>query len=118
MSSSFSPSSSSPGSSRLQQQQQFGGVSQRLRSSSLRKPPEPLRRAVADCLASSSSSSLHGNPSTVASEAAKTLRDYLAASSTTDLAYSVIVEHALAERERSPAVVAKCVILLKRHLMR
>ncbi|KAL5716641.1 hypothetical protein ACHQM5_009777 [Ranunculus cassubicifolius] len=114
MSRSFSHSSStSPGSGRLQQQ-----VSQRLRSSSFKKPPEPLRRAVADCL-STSSSSLHGvNPSTIANDAARTLRDYLAAYSTTDLAYNVIVEHALAERERSPAVVAKCVALLKRYLLR
>ncbi|KAF9592118.1 hypothetical protein IFM89_011956 [Coptis chinensis] len=113
MSRSFhSPTGGSPcGSSRLQQ---FGGgVSQRLRSSSLKKPPEPLRRAVADCLSSSStfsspssslssssSSFLPNNPSTVASEAAKTLRDYLGASSTTDLAYSVIIDHALAEKER------------------
>ncbi|OVA03519.1 hypothetical protein BVC80_1651g18 [Macleaya cordata] len=109
---SFSPSRS-PGSARLQ----FGAVSQRLRSSSFKKPPEPLRRAVADCL-SSSSSSHHGNPSTVASEAARTLRDYIAASSTTDLAYSVIIDHALAERERSPQVVARCVALLKRYLLR
>ncbi|XP_042512090.1 uncharacterized protein LOC122087145 isoform X2 [Macadamia integrifolia] len=44
--------------------------------------------------------------------------DYLAAPSTTDLAYSVILDHALAERERSPAVVARCVALLKRYLLR
>ncbi|XP_010253242.1 PREDICTED: uncharacterized protein LOC104594586 isoform X2 [Nelumbo nucifera] len=112
MSTNFSPSRS-PGSARLQ----FGGASQRLRSLSLKKPPEPLRRAVADCL-SSSSSSHHGNLSTVASEASRTLRDYLAAPSTTDLAYSVILDHALAERDRSPAVVAKCVALLKRYLLR
>lgn len=68
MSTSFSPSRS-PGNARLQ----FGGVSQRLRSSSFKKPPEPLRRAVADCL-SSSSLSHQGNLSTVASEAARTLR--------------------------------------------
>ncbi|XP_026413912.1 uncharacterized protein LOC113309656 [Papaver somniferum] len=126
MEKSFSPSRSSPGSARLQ----FGGgggggVSQRLRSSSFKKPPEPLRRAVADCLSSSSSSfssssssSHHGNSSTVASEATRTLRDYIAATSTIDLAYSVIIEHALAERERSPAVVARCVALLKRYLLR
>ncbi|KAF6169427.1 hypothetical protein GIB67_021430 [Kingdonia uniflora] len=95
MSRSFSPSRIH-GSARLQ----FGGgVSQRLRSSSFKKPPEPLRRAVADCL-SSSSSSHHGNPTIVASEAARTLRDYLAASTTTDLAYCVVIEHTLAERER------------------
>ncbi|KAI3991511.1 hypothetical protein MKX01_003253, partial [Papaver californicum] len=124
MEKSFSPSRSSPGSARLQ----FGGgggVSQRLRSSSFKKPPEPLRRAVADCLSSSSSSSSlssssshHGNSCTVASEATRTLRDYIAATSTIDLAYNVIIEHALAERERSPAVVARCVALLKRYLLR
>lgn len=114
MSTSFSPSRS-PGSTRLQ----LGAVS-RLRSSSLKKPPEPLRRAVADCLSSSSSStsSLHGSPSPVVSEASRTLRDYLAAPTTTDLAYTVILEHTLAERERSPAVVARCVSLLKRYLLR
>uniref|UniRef100_A0A5B6ZBR9 SANT domain-containing protein n=1 Tax=Davidia involucrata TaxID=16924 RepID=A0A5B6ZBR9_DAVIN len=111
MSTSFS-SSRSPVSSRLQ----LGGAS-RLRSSSLKKPPEPLRRAVADCL-SSSSPSLHGSPSLAASEASRTLRDYLAGHTTTDLAYSVIIEHTLAERERSPAVVARCVALLKRYLLR
>lgn len=76
MPTSFSLSRSS-GSSRLQ----VGAVSsQRQRSLSARKPPEPLRRAVADCLSSASSSSslpassLHGNPSIAASEAARTLR--------------------------------------------
>ncbi|XP_043718502.1 uncharacterized protein LOC122666550 [Telopea speciosissima] len=115
MSTSYSPSRS-PGSARFQ----FGMTSLRLRSSSLKKPPEPLRKAVADCLSSSSSSStsIHVNLSPVACEAARTLRDYLAAPSTTDLAYSVILDHALAERERSPAVVARCVALLKRYLLR
>lgn len=47
-----------------------GGAS-RLRSSSLKKPPEPLRRAVADCL---SPSSHHGSPAAVASDASRTLR--------------------------------------------
>ncbi|XP_057979447.1 uncharacterized protein LOC131165551 isoform X2 [Malania oleifera] len=112
MSASFSPSRS-PASLRLQ----LGSGVSRLRSSSFKKPPEPLRRAVADCL-SSSSASHHGGPSTVVSEASRTLRDYLAATATTDLAYSVILEHTLAERERSPAVVARCVALLKRYLLR
>jgi hypothetical protein len=53
MSSSFSPSRSL-GSSRLQLG--VGGVS-RLRSSSLKKPPEPQGRAVADCLFSSAAAS-------------------------------------------------------------
>ncbi|GFY82195.1 hypothetical protein Acr_02g0004350 [Actinidia rufa] len=60
--------------------------------------------------------------------------DYLASHVTTDLAYSVILEHTLAEKERrynflflaadttficnSPAVVGRCVALLKRHLLR
>ncbi|KAG4144487.1 hypothetical protein ERO13_D05G040350v2 [Gossypium hirsutum] len=38
------------------------GVS-RLRSSSLKKPPEPLRRAVADCLSSSSLAAVVGGVS-------------------------------------------------------
>ncbi|KAK1396296.1 Vacuolar protein sorting/targeting protein like [Heracleum sosnowskyi] len=104
MSANYSPNRS-PGSSRLQ----LGNIS-RLRSSSVKKPPEPLRRAVADSL----SLSHPGNPS----EAFRILRDYLAAQITTDLAYSVIIEHTLAERERSPAVVTRCVALLKRYLLR
>ncbi|XP_061973667.1 uncharacterized protein LOC133695741 isoform X2 [Populus nigra] len=117
MSSTFSPSRNSPGSSRLQLQL---GVVSRLRSSSLKKPPEPLRRAVADCLSSSSvaSTSQHGISSVTLTDAPRTLRDYLAAPTTTDLAYGVILEHTIAERERSPAVVGRCVALLKRHLLR
>lgn len=115
MTTSFNSPSRSPASSRIQ----FGGggSASRLRSSSLKKPPEPLRRAVADCLSSSAPSN-HGSPSAIASEASRTLRDYLAANSTTDLAYGVLLEHTLAERERSPAVVARCVSLLKRYLLR
>ncbi|XP_070011915.1 uncharacterized protein [Nicotiana sylvestris] len=113
MSAIYSPSRS-PASSRLPL---GGGGASRLRSSSLKKPPEPLRRAVADCL-SSSSPAHHGTPSATASEASRTLREYLAAYPTTDLAYVVILDHTIAERERSPAVVAKCVALLKRYLLR
>nr|GEU89996.1 hypothetical protein [Tanacetum cinerariifolium] len=107
-------------SSRLQQ---LGGLSTRggggggggaIRSSSSKKPPEPLRRAIADCL----SSSLPSSSSTLIPEASRTLRDYLASHKTTDLAYGVIIDHTLAERERSPAVVARCVALLKRYLLR
>ncbi|KAI9083405.1 hypothetical protein K1719_034619 [Acacia pycnantha] len=117
MSSTFSPSRS-PGSARIQLIG-VGGVS-RLRSSSLKKVPEPLRRAVADCLSSSLATSNHGGSpfSTVVNEAARTLRDYLAAPATIDLAYNVILEHTVAERERSPAVVTRCVALLKRYLLR
>ncbi|XP_027365777.1 uncharacterized protein LOC113872432 isoform X1 [Abrus precatorius] len=101
----FSPSrSSGPGSSRIQ----LTAIS-RFRSSFLKKLPEPLRRAVADCLSS---------PLTSAIEPSRTLRDYLAAPATTDLAYSAILDHAIAERERSPAVVSRCVALLKRYLLR
>ncbi|XP_019253227.1 PREDICTED: uncharacterized protein LOC109232041 isoform X2 [Nicotiana attenuata] len=113
MSAIYSPSRS-PASSRLPL---GGGGASRLRSSSLKKPPEPLRRAVADCL-SSSSPAHHGTPSATASEASRTLREYLAAYPTTDLAYVIILDHTIAERERSPAVVAKCVALLKRYLLR
>ncbi|KAB2084972.1 hypothetical protein ES319_A05G370700v1 [Gossypium barbadense] len=122
MATTFSPGRS-PGGSRLQ----LGagsGVS-RLRSSSLKKPPEPLRRAVADCLSSSSPAAVAGGVSShhqggplVLTEASRTLRDYLAAPSTTDQAYIVILEHTIAERERSPAVVGRCVALLKRYLLR
>ncbi|KZV22590.1 hypothetical protein F511_02607 [Dorcoceras hygrometricum] len=85
-----------------------GGVS-RLRSSASKKPPEPLRRAVADCLSAAAPTNL---------EASRTLREYLSTHATIDLAYVVILEHTLAERERSPAVVARCVSLLKRNLLR
>ncbi|KAH9623434.1 hypothetical protein KSS87_002680 [Heliosperma pusillum] len=114
MSSSYNSPSRSPtrGSTTAAARLQLGAVS-RLRSSSLKKPPEPLRRAVADSLSSSASSStfssisalsshhLASSPSVHASEASRTLRDYLAAPSTTDLAYCVILEHTLAERDRS-----------------
>ncbi|KAK7343283.1 hypothetical protein VNO77_11913 [Canavalia gladiata] len=101
----FSPSRSpGPGSSRIQ----LAAIS-RLRSSFLKKLPEPLRRSVADCLSS---------PLTSAIEPSRTLRDYLAAPATIDLAYSAILEHTIAERERSPAVVSRCVALLKRYLLR
>ncbi|KAL0388150.1 UNVERIFIED_CONTAM: hypothetical protein Sradi_2696800 [Sesamum radiatum] len=100
----YSPSRS-PGISRLQL---AAPSASRLRSSSMKKPPEPLRRAVADCLSAAAPSHL---------EASRTLRDYLAAHATIDLAYGMILEHTLAERERSPAVVARCVALLKRYLL-
>ncbi|KAK6145335.1 hypothetical protein DH2020_022155 [Rehmannia glutinosa] len=87
MSTSYSPSRS-PGISRMQLS---GATASRLRSSSLKKPPEPLRRAVADCLSAAA-------PSLV--EASRTLRDYLAGHATIDLAYGMILEHTLAERER------------------
>ncbi|CAN1339022.1 hypothetical protein LINPERPRIM_LOCUS38300 [Linum perenne] len=101
-SSAFSPSRSSPVNSRLQREQHFVLIgSNRLRSSSLRKPPEPLRRAIADCLSSGAVTVLHhGSPSLALNEASRTLRDYLASPATTDLAYSVILEHTIAERER------------------
>ncbi|GLT31371.1 hypothetical protein SLA2020_061130 [Shorea laevis] len=109
----------SPGSSRLQV---VGSGLSRLRSSSVKKPPEPLRRAVADCLSSASasgpSSFHHGSSSTLLSEASRTLRDYLASPTTIDLAYNVTLEYTIAERERSPAVVGRCVALLKRYLLR
>ncbi|KAG4394785.1 hypothetical protein AAZX31_20G089100 [Glycine max] len=81
----------------------------RLRSSFLKKLPEPLRRAVADCLSS---------PLTSALEPSRTLRDYLADPATRDLAYNAILGHTIAERERSPAVVSRCVTLFKRYLLR
>ncbi|XP_024176932.1 uncharacterized protein LOC112182650 isoform X1 [Rosa chinensis] len=120
MSSVYSPGRS-PGSSRLQVAGGggVGGVA-RLRSSSMKKPPEPLRRAVADCLASSAASLHHASSSSsvLLSEASRILRDYLASPTTMDLSYNVILEHTIAERERSPAVVSRCVALLKRYLLR
>uniref|UniRef100_A0ACD5XGU8 Uncharacterized protein n=1 Tax=Avena sativa TaxID=4498 RepID=A0ACD5XGU8_AVESA len=85
-----------------------------------RKPPEPLRRAVADCL-SPPAPHTHGPAAAAASaatEASRTLRDYIANPSTIDMAYNVLIDHALAERDRSPAVVPRCVALLKRYLIR
>ncbi|CAM0885577.1 unnamed protein product [Alopecurus aequalis] len=89
-------------------------------ASSARKPPEPLRRAVADCLSPPAPHS-HGPAAAAASaatEASRTLRDYIANLSTIDMAYNVLIDHALAERDRSPAVVPRCVALLKRYLIR
>ncbi|KAI3705149.1 hypothetical protein L1987_75382 [Smallanthus sonchifolius] len=117
MSTSFNSGPRSPATSSRLQLGGVGGVSRAIRSSSSKKPPEPLRRAISDCL-SSSLLSVHGSSSSVVSEASRTLRDYLASHATTDLAYGVIIEHTLAERERSPAVVARCVALLKRYLLR
>ncbi|KAH1156634.1 hypothetical protein GLYMA_18G288500v4 [Glycine max] len=88
--------------------QQLIAVS-RLKSSTVKKLPEPLRRAVADCLSS---------PLSPSNEPSRTLQDYLKALATTDLAYNAILEHTIAERERSPAVVTRCVALLKRYLLR
>ncbi|KAI4351056.1 hypothetical protein L6164_005443 [Bauhinia variegata] len=140
--STFSPSRS-PGSARTQLI--GGGGSSRLRSSSLKKLPEPLRQAVADCLSSSSAASSQNGSSISAlvNEASRTLQDYLAAPATTDLAYDAILEHTIAERERrkwqtskgkaekkwvwvgqrdllidNPAVVTRCVAILKRYLLR
>ncbi|XP_047061339.1 uncharacterized protein LOC124668212 isoform X1 [Lolium rigidum] len=45
-------------------------------------------------------------------------QDYIANPSTIDMAYNVLIDHALAERDRSPAVVPRCVALLKRYLIR
>ncbi|XP_058007706.1 uncharacterized protein LOC110639396 isoform X1 [Hevea brasiliensis] len=119
MSTTFSQSRNSSGSSRLQLHQLSAvGSASRLRSSSLKKRPEPLHHAIADCLSSAAAAtSHHGNPCVAVTEASRTLCDYLASPATIDLAYSVILEHTTAERERSPAVVARCVALLKRYLL-
>ncbi|XP_078429132.1 uncharacterized protein LOC144701249 [Wolffia australiana] len=82
-----------------------------------KKPPEPLRRAVAECL-SSSATNVHGSASSFNSEATRTLRDYMSSPSTTDLAYYVLLEHAVSEKERSPAVISRCIVILKRYLLR
>ncbi|KAL0929165.1 hypothetical protein M5K25_001109 [Dendrobium thyrsiflorum] len=110
---SYSPSRS-PASMRF-----YGVLAQKQRkpSSVSKRPPEPLRRAVADCL-SSTVPNLHGNPSLFSSEAARILRDYLANPTTVDMAYNVLLEHALAERDRSPAVVPRCITLLKHYILR
>ncbi|KAG2603577.1 hypothetical protein PVAP13_5KG780500 [Panicum virgatum] len=84
-------------------------------TASARKPPEPLRRAVADCL---SPPAPHTHGPAAAAEASRTLRDYIASPSTIDMAYNVLIDHALAESDRSPAVVPRCVALLKRYLIR
>ncbi|KAJ0962347.1 hypothetical protein J5N97_030175 [Dioscorea zingiberensis] len=96
------------------------GTSQRhnRQSPSSKKPPEPLRRAVADCLSASASHTHGTGPSAHSPDAARILRDYIATPSTTDMAYNALLEHALAERDRSPAVVPRCVAILKRYLLR
>ncbi|WVZ67224.1 hypothetical protein U9M48_016332 [Paspalum notatum var. saurae] len=87
-------------------------------TASARKPPEPLRRAVADCL-SPHAPHTHPTAAAAAAEASRTLlRDYIANPSTIDMAYNVLIDHALAESDRSPAVVPRCVALLKRYLIR
>ncbi|TVU37068.1 hypothetical protein EJB05_19035 [Eragrostis curvula] len=71
-------------------------------TTSVRKPPEPLRRAVADCL-SPPAPHTHGPPAAAASaatEASRTLRDFIANPSTMDMAYNVLIDHALAESDR------------------
>ncbi|KAK4406162.1 hypothetical protein Sango_0622700 [Sesamum angolense] len=116
----YSPSRS-PGISRLQL---AAPSASRLRSSSMKKPPEPLRRAVADCLSAAAPSHLEASRTGVREKdgylykSVSQWQDYLAAHATIDLAYGMILEHTLAERERSPAVVARCVALLKRYLLR
>ncbi|XP_074564461.1 LOW QUALITY PROTEIN: uncharacterized protein LOC141820987 [Curcuma longa] len=111
---SYSPSRT-PAMTRL-----YGVTSQRSHRSHRQVPakklPEPLRRAVADCL--SPAASQHGSSSAQTSEAARILRDFMANSSTTDMAYIMLLEHALAERDRSPAVLPRCVAYLKFYLLR
>ncbi|KAF2318722.1 hypothetical protein GH714_010309 [Hevea brasiliensis] len=109
MSSTFSPSRNSHGSSRLQLHQlaAFGSAS-RLRSSSLKKPPEPLRHAIADCLSSAAASAVaishHANPSVAVTEASRTLRDYLASPATTDLAYIQLLPELALHQESLPSL--------------
>ncbi|CAM6006988.1 unnamed protein product [Sphagnum balticum] len=108
------------------------GQQQRQQRQHQRKHPEPLRRAVADCL---SASHHHTSTSLFPSETVRTLQapnnfsktlaadlpikeDYLVNSVTVDLAYCVLIDHALAERDRSPPVITKCVALLKKYLLR
>ncbi|XP_074567956.1 uncharacterized protein LOC141824545 isoform X1 [Curcuma longa] len=109
---SYSPSRT-PAMTRL-----YGVTSQRSQRSQLaaKKLPEPLRRAVADCL--SPVATQQGNSSAQTSEAARILRDFMANSSTTDMAYVMLLEHALAEKDRSPAVLPRCVTYLKFYLLR
>ncbi|KAK9071800.1 hypothetical protein SSX86_008229 [Deinandra increscens subsp. villosa] len=73
MSTSFNSGPRSPATSSRLQLGGVGGVSRAIRSSFSKKPPEPLRRAIADCL-SSSLLSVHGSSSAVVSEASRTLR--------------------------------------------
>jgi hypothetical protein len=91
------------------------GQQQRQQRQHQRKHPELLRRAVADCL---SASHHHTSTSLFPSEAVRTLQDYLVNSVTVDLAYCVLIDHARAERDRSPPVITKCVALLKKYLFR
>ncbi|CAM6042813.1 unnamed protein product [Sphagnum compactum] len=103
------------------------GQQQRQQRQHHRKRPEPLRRAVADCL---SASHHHTSTSLFPSEAVRTLQDYLVNSVTVDLAYCVLIDHALAERDRSQSLIPsgilseqstrhhQCVALLKKYHFR
>jgi hypothetical protein len=91
------------------------GQQQREQRQHQRKHPEPLRRAVADCL---SASHHHTYTSLFPSEPVRTLQDYLVNSVTVDLAYCLLIDHALAQRDLSPPVITKCVALLKKYLFR
>lgn len=73
MSTSFNSGPRSPATSSRLQLGGVGGLSRAIRSSSSKKPPEPLRRAIADCL-SSSLLSVQVSSSALVSEASRTLR--------------------------------------------
>eukprot|EP00850_Spirogloea_muscicola_P008218 SM000043S15846 [mRNA] locus=s43:484802:492593:+ [translate_table: standard] len=84
-------------------------------SKSSRQPgvgPEPLRRAIAEC------TQHHLPTSVLASEGLRILIEYLSNPGTVDVAYNLILEHAMAERDRSPPVTVRCVALLKKYLFR
>jgi hypothetical protein len=71
------------------------------------KGPEPLHRAIAECTSGDAGR---------ASEANKVLLEYMCKPATVDLSYTLLLDHALAEKTRSPAVVPRTIALLKRYL--
>lgn len=88
----------------------FQGVS--LQRKEKGKGPEPLRRAIAEC------TQPHIPVGNLACEPSHTLEDYLGNTATTDVAYSLLLDHARAEQARSPPVLVKSVALLKKYLFR
>eukprot|EP00897_Mesotaenium_endlicherianum_P002571 jgi/Mesen1/2341/ME000155S01421 len=79
-------------------------------SSSTSNVPEPLKRAIIEC-------TLQTLPAlAVICDPLRTLQDYLGDPATVDVVYLVLLEHALAECERSPQVLVKCAALLKKYL--
>ncbi|GBG92191.1 hypothetical protein CBR_g54636 [Chara braunii] len=97
-----------PGISQLQAGTQPAATSSQRQT----KGPEPLRRAILEC------TQQHPAGGGTSAEAVRTLQHYFAQPATTDLAYGVLLDHALVEKDRSLQVTFRCVGLLKKYLFR